>query len=155
MEAEKLTKVQELLFEIITLFVRDRLNTIKLDDPWNTNHFDPKNVWDPFKYKREWCTLKISIPRRHGNTTLLLSVFKKYENNSIIITDNPRMRNEIIYKFKIDKGKVHTINNSLGAFRGENHGTNKIVLVDCASYMDQKVIDKIYEINAELFIFIG
>jgi hypothetical protein len=109
-----------------------------------------------YQFKKEHCSLTIGLPRRMGNTTLAFKLFNAYKGSFLIFPTRQ-------YFFQ-DKNREMTDSQKKRIFTPRmlelqqlRRGLNKIplVIVDLSPWMDKKMIDIIYTLDSDLFIFLG
>jgi polyribonucleotide nucleotidyltransferase len=104
--------------------------------------------------KKEFQTLKISLPRRLGNTTVALKLLELLENSILISNTQDSVNNikqcheEIFEKC----GKNIFTRYTLKKVRRKKYFC---VIVDEASYLEDSILEKIYGINSKYFILVG
>lgn len=103
---------------------------------------------DPLTYKKEFCSLHLNLPRQHGNTTLAIALFKHFKE-SLLITINADAKSYIASKVK---KKHHKRIHSKWCILPEE---KEIIIVDGSSLFTEKDFEKIYNIKAEFYIFLG
>ena len=106
-----------------------------------------KKAMDCFTYKKEFATLKLVLPRRMGNTTILLELFKKYKESVLIPYTKDYLKEDRIRS--LPKERVFLAGPCL---RGMKTG---IVFIDVGSYVTEKKLKNIYDIEAKFYIFLG
>lgn len=97
-----------------------------------------------YSFNRENANIRLSLPRKKGNSTLLMKLFR-YFSNSIII--EPGITN-LKYLSKEEKHRFSNIDNA-------KNTKGKIVLIDETSYKNDEYIKKVLQLDAEFFIFLG
>ena len=107
-----------------------------------------KKIMDSFAYKKEFATLKLVLPRRMGNTTILLEFLKKYKESIFIAYSKDYYLNDERIK-NLPGDRVFLASDCL---RGKK---TDIVLVDVGSFVTEKKLKNIYDIDAKFYIFLG
>jgi hypothetical protein len=95
-------------------------------------------------FRKEFCTFRFGLPRRAGNTSLALMLLQHY-THSVFICVNRQMIN-------LGGKRAYTINQNEQVYRGLSA---EAVIVDSASYMDPRQLEKVFLINSEAFFLIG
>lgn len=101
------------------------------------------------QYRKEFATIRLTLPRRMGNTTLALKCFK-YFKDSVLIVCNINMKNNLLSYNKSLKSKINRISTPGTIKSGYKV---KTVIVDTASWILD--LDTIYKIEADLYILLG
>ena len=106
----------------------------------------------PYSTREEHRTLKISLPRRRGNTTIALELFKKHPNSFLIFSTRVQLDDVRVKELlKKNRGRIFSAGMS-------NIPSSKIDLVifDTNGYKARMgQLDRIYGINANFFVFLG
>jgi hypothetical protein len=107
-----------------------------------------------FNFKRTFCTIKLSLPRRFGNTQLAIELLHKFPK-AIILTANE-------YNVKEIKDRLKDTNLKNRVFRWSNTHTIEtinqkkykpsIVIVDCACVLNN---NDIYNLDSTMFVLLG
>jgi hypothetical protein len=105
--------------------------------------------------KKEFLTLKLSLPRRLGNTTIAVKLLETLKNSILISRVQESVNNvKQCHKEIFEKsGK-----NIFTRYTFESKVKRKkyfCVIVDEASYIEDRILDNIYKINSKFFILIG
>jgi hypothetical protein len=139
--------------------IEDAFNVIKALKPKILKREDQFIVDLPeLQYRKEFATIKISFPRRMGNTTLALKCFKQFKDSILIVYNRSSMIDLLngnkYLNSKIDRVFAPNMKfpDGTSTFKGLS---SKIVIVDTASVMEKKAMDAIYNIKAGLYILIG
>jgi hypothetical protein len=105
------------------------------------------------QFKRELATIKLSLPRMTGNTTLAIELFKSYDN-SLLIFNSLRLRNSALETNSSD----HRFNRrrllTVHMHDLISHHCD-MTIIDMASYLTNREIQNVYSIPANYFIFLG
>ena len=100
-------------------------------------------------FKKEILTLKMSLPRRMGNTTLAVKLFKFYKNSLLVIPSMSYLMGTMTYGV-FDKSRVVTPQMQLDCLDAV-----PVVIVDVATWMKPEQIEKIYDIKSDFYVFLG
>lgn len=102
------------------------------------------------EFKKEMCTIHLSLPRRAGNSTLALMIFQHYPN-PLFFANNEGLAGAMRERIKKgDKNRILSINSD--KYIGWDVS---MVIVDNAQYLTAGDLRKIYGIYSDLFIFLG
>lgn len=134
-------------------------NTILRIKSKNRKLKDHKSVMTDTTFKKEFCTLKISFPRRFGNTTLALELLRLFPK-AVLLTPTSQSTNNA-------KSKAPNLSNRI--FQIKNYSASKIfqtnlsditiknpsvVILDTTTSFEQHTINAIYTLNSNMFVFI-
>jgi hypothetical protein len=98
------------------------------------------------RYAKEFGTIKISLPRRAGNTALAALLMSKYKK-SIYVSCGDHLRDN---RINIYDKRFYAAN-----LKDMSDIEAPMVIVDCASGFSDDIINNIYKIDSDLFVFIG
>jgi len=107
-----------------------------------------KKMMGSFSYKKEFATLKLVLPRRMGNTTILLEFFKKYKESIFIAYSKDYYFGDERVK-NLPKDRVFLASSCLKGKKTD------IVLIDVGSFVTERKLKNIYDIDAKFYIFLG
>ena len=99
-------------------------------------------------FKRKILTLRMSLPRRMGNTTLAVKLFKHYKNSLLVIPSMSYLKSMTYGVF--DRTRVVTPQMQLDCL-----GAVPVVIVDVATWMKPEQIEKIYGIMSDFYVLLG
>jgi hypothetical protein len=103
-------------------------------------------------FRKEFCTFRFGMPRGAGNTTLALMILQHYPN-SIFITATQDILNHIRRQaLNFEDRRSYSIRQNDSIFLNLSADA---VVVDMASYIDPRQLEKIFFINSEAFFLIG
>jgi hypothetical protein len=131
-------------FKVVEIFIK-RILKIKTQKEFKSI----KACIDDYSFSKEFKTLRISLPRRSGNTTLALMIFQKYPSSIFITNTEYMIKADQRLKF-LDKSRVFS--------KGRYHFNGisaSIVIVDISTWLSYADLKKIYSINCDMLIFIG
>jgi hypothetical protein len=144
MSTQPIKTVIDNSFNIIKILKRNLLKELSKSG----SYYNDKKKEDLIRFRKEFSTVKISLPRRMGNTTLAIRCFKEFKKSILIssiisvLFSDPRIS-------KKDRNRMATPRSLL--LRGIK---TDVVILDCASYVSKKDIENVYEIDAEFYIFL-
>lgn len=105
----------------------------------------------PRVFLKEFCTLRLSLPRRLGNTTLCWMLMERYKN-ALCVTLNQDLLNQILAGNPRKYDGVYLTWNQV--IRETRMSKLDLVVVDCASLVER--LDDIYEsTQASFYVFIS
>jgi hypothetical protein len=117
-------------------------------DVENTNLYKMHKNQDLVSFKKEFATVKISLPRRQGNTALAFKCLKDFKCSILVFRvradcDDPRVK-------EFDRKRIFTLNmSSLKSAKAD------VIIVDGASYIEKEKINKIYDVDAQFYVLLG
>jgi hypothetical protein len=121
----------------------------------NKDRLTKRNEIDMVTFRKEYSTIKISLPRRTGNTLLAAKLLKKYAD-SIFITSKRIHWEHFCEKNPKEKIRSYSINMSdVDHWSGILIPERKLVVADNVSQFSEAQLEKLYRIKSDFFILIG
>ena len=120
---------------------------------YNTYFAQKKAECHPESYYSEFCSLRIGLPRRGGNTTLAINLLRKYPKSIYIglskdITEEGLRRFDDLYPKKSCLKKLNALRFFTlrsCATKGIPFQPGVIVITDCLQFSSQSTMDKFYQ----------
>jgi hypothetical protein len=119
----------------------------RLKDPSMGPILAQRKIPNRVSYLEEFATVKLSLPRRMGNTTILSNLLERFPD-SILITYNFQSGQHQFPQIAKEKKFTPRIKNLRGL-------RTSIVFVDDSTSMSKKDKENIYYIDADFFVLIG
>ena len=134
------------LFNVVIYF----LKWIKTRDKRNSFYRDRKAT-DAVAFRKDFCTLRIGLPRRSGNTTLGLRILRS-NPKALFFTNNLHYAKDV--KNSLSKGDLRdrVFSKNSNDYVGMDVS---LVIVDIATFLTERELEKIYSINCDAFILLG
>jgi hypothetical protein len=101
-------------------------------------------------YKRDFCTFKLGLPRRSGNTSIAIKLMSSFAQ-SVAVVQFQRDIPQITSVNKALKDRVCSVNSIPASLTGRRVSA---VIVDAWGLTD-KQINNIYQIDSPFFCFLG
>jgi hypothetical protein len=126
------------LYELIPILIKNIKDTLKNE---NLNNCSELSIC------KEFCTVKIGLPRRTGNTSLCIHIATT-NNNVAVITYSPSHVKCFIHeakkqnKLSLFNEKLITDKSNISFLYGKNID---IIVIDIMSIMSQHQLDRIYK----------
>ena len=140
-------KIIEDLFNTIQSFIRrNRLRDKKED------FYKQKKKEDLITFREEFCTFHIGLPRRAGNTTLAIKLFKEYPESLYIAQTEWALNDDRLNAISKKDSRRLLSYKSSQKFVGLSAS---VVIVDVARYMTVLEKQRVYSIDSDIFIFIS
>lgn len=144
-----LTEMHESAFDLITTTVGAVLNSPR--------RAEYESSLGKHSFIKECCCISLSLPRRTGNTVLLLHLAKYYQNARILCSDNnmiKNMRNVIDNSIASSPLKDRLLNNIYNA-ADSGHVKPGIILVDQGNTYSKAQKENLVRPEDEFYVFIG
>lgn len=138
-------------YDLVKSYTNSILDTIKfLDGVFGLRKESQQNLkrnMGQLSFNKEFRTIRLSIPRQTGNTSIVVNLLNKLPY-SVLYLRKYSQKSDYEYKYDLDSKQIF--------IRVEDMYMRRIeyVIVDQSSYMNPRELESLYSIDAEFFIFI-
>ena len=139
-------KIIDDLFNTIQAFIRRNQLRDRKEE-----FYIRKKKEDIISFREEFCTFRVGLPRRAGNTTLAIKLFKKYPDSLYIASAKWALSDERFNSLS-KKDSKRLLSYKSRDLIGQSAS---VVIVDTAHMMTHWEKQQVYSIHSDIFIFIS
>lgn len=130
-----------------------QINAFRLLESFVSNGYPYQEQYERLRpldihFRKEFLTMRVSMPRRCGNTTVALMLLNRFPS-SIISVINRNMLDP--YQRRLDLSRIVNLSSY-----GSGHGrTTQVAICDGAPFLDRRQEETFYMIQADSYLLLG